>query len=83
MPLLVNELTGSPRMYGLIAFVLILPRVILAPVTGMLADRLDKRRMMIDADASRMVLVSLVPFTCGIWQLSLLAVAFAGGNAVG
>jgi MFS family permease len=83
MPLLVYELTGSARMVGLIALVLILPRVILAPITGLLADRLDRRRLMIGADAARLVLVSLVPFTTSIWQLALLAIAIAAGNATG
>lgn len=83
MPLLVYELTGSARMVGLIALVLILPRVILAPLTGLLADRLDRRRLIIGADATRLVLVSLVPFTTEIWQLAVLAVFIAAGNATG
>lgn len=83
MPLLVYELTGSARMVGLIALFLILPRVILAPITGLLADRLDRRRLMIGADVARMLLVSLVPFTTDIWQLAVLAVAIAAGNATG
>ncbi len=83
MPLLVYEITGSARMVGLIALVLILPRVILAPITGLLADRLDRRRLMIGADCLRLVLVSLVPLTTDIWQLGILAVAIAVGNATG
>jgi MFS family permease len=83
MPLLVYEITGSARMVGLIALVLIMPRVILAPITGLLADRLDRRRLMMGADAARLVLVSLVPFTTSIWQLAVLAIAIAAGNATG
>ena len=83
MPLFVYQLTGSARMVGLIALVLILPRVVLAPVTGLLADRLDRRRLMIGADASRLVLVSLVPLTQEIWHLAVLAAAIAVGSAVG
>lgn len=83
MPLLVYELTGSARMVGLIALVLILPRVVLAPITGLLADRLDRRRLMMGADLLRLVLVSLVPLTTNIWQLAVLAIAIAVGNATG
>lgn len=83
MPLLVYSMTGSARMVGLIALVLILPRVILAPITGLLADRLDRRKLMIGADITRMLLVSLVPLTTEIWQLSILAVLIAAGNATG
>jgi MFS family permease len=57
--------------------------VVLAPITGLLADRLDRRRLIIGADSARLVLVSLVPLTTSIWQLSLLAVLIAVGNATG
>lgn len=83
MPLLVYELTDSARMVGLIALVLILPRVVLAPVTGLLADRLDRRRLMMGADIARLVPVTLVPLATEIWQLAVLAVAIAIGNATG
>lgn len=83
MPLLVYQLTGSARMVGFMALVLIVPRVILAPVTGLLADRVDRRRLMIAADVARLVLVSVVPLTTTVWQLALLAVLIAAGNAAG
>ena len=83
MPLLVYELTGSARMVGLMALVLILPRVVLAPITGLLADRLDRRRLMIGSDVLRLVLAGLVPLTTNLWQLAILAVAISVGNAVG
>jgi MFS family permease len=42
MPLFVFSLTGSARMVGFMALVLILPRVVLSPITGLLADRLGR-----------------------------------------
>lgn len=83
MPLFVFSLTGSARMVGFMALVLILPRVILSPITGLLADRLDRRRLMMSADASRLLLVAIVPFSTAIWQLAILAILIAVGNAVG
>lgn len=83
MPLFVFSLTGSARMVGFMALVLILPRVVLSPITGLLADRLDRRNLMMSADAMRLVLVLLVPFSTAIWQLAILAVLIAVGNAVG
>ncbi|MEJ7901338.1 MAG: MFS transporter [Thermomicrobiales bacterium] len=82
MPLLVYELTGSARLVGFIALVLILPRVLLSPVTGLLVDRVNRRRLMILADSWRLALVVIVPFTYGIWPLALLAAGIAIGNAV-
>lgn len=83
MPLLVYHLTESARMVGFMALVLILPRVILAPITGLLADRLDRRRLIIGADLARMLLVALVPFATEIWHLVVLATLIAAGNATG
>jgi len=82
MPLLVYELTGSARLVGFIALLLILPRVLLSPVTGLLVDRVNRRRLMIFADSWRLALVVVVPFTTGIWPLALLAAGIAIGNAV-
>jgi MFS family permease len=82
MPLLVYDLSGSASLVGFIALLLILPHVLLAPIAGLLADRLDRRRLLILADAERLVLVSLVPFAGEIWQISVLAVGIALGNAV-
>ncbi len=82
MPLLVYELTDSARIVGLIALILILPRVLLAPVTGLLADRMNRRRLMMFSDAWRLVLVVMVPFAIEIWQLALLALGIAIGNAL-
>ncbi|MDQ3693467.1 MAG: MFS transporter [Chloroflexota bacterium] len=82
MPLLVYSLTGSAALVGFIALVLILPRVVLAPIAGLLADRLNRRRLIILADAERLVLVTLVPFAAEIWQIAVLAVGIALGDAV-
>lgn len=82
MPLLVYDLTGSARLVGFIALVLVLPRVLLSPVTGLLVDRVNRRRLMILADGWRLALVAIVPFTTSIWPLALLAIGIAIGNAV-
>ncbi len=81
MPLLVYQMTESARLVGFIALVLILPRVLLAPITGLLADRVNRRRLMIAADVWRLGFAALVPFSTEIWQLAVLAVGLAIGNA--
>ena len=82
MPLLVYELSGSARLVGLVALALVIPRVLLAPVAGLLVDRLDRRRLMIAADLERLLLVALVPLCGEAWQVAALAVGIAVGNAV-
>lgn len=82
MPLLVYALTGSPELLSLIFVLQLLPRVVLAPVAGLLADRLDRRRILITADLARAGLVAVIPFTDQAWQIALLASLVSIGNAI-
>jgi MFS family permease len=82
MPLLVYGLTGSAELLSLIFILQLLPRVALAPVAGMLADRLDRRRIILGADLARAGLVALLPFADHTWQIALLAMLVAVGNAL-
>jgi NRE family putative nickel resistance protein-like MFS transporter len=82
MPLLVYGMTGSAELLSLIFVLQLLPRIVLAPITGLLADRLDRRRLMIGADLGRAVVVALLPFTQQAWQVAVLASLVAVGNAL-
>jgi MFS family permease len=82
MPLLVYGLTGSAELLSLIFILQLLPRVVLAPIAGMLADSLDRRRIVLGADLTRAGLVALLPFTNSAWQIALLAMLVAVGNAL-
>lgn len=46
----VFQQTGSATKFALIMFAGVLPAVLLSPVTGVLADRVDRRRLMLLAD---------------------------------
>lgn len=81
MPLLVYDLTGSAELLGAIFVIQLLPRIVLAPIAGMLADRLDRRRILLVADLARAGLVALLPFTAQTWQIALIATLVAVGNA--
>ncbi len=82
MPLLAYAMTGSPELLSLIFVLQLLPRIVLAPITGVLADRVDRRRLMIGADLGRAALVSLLPFTQQAWQVAVLATLVAIGSAL-
>jgi MFS family permease len=82
MPLLVYGLTGSAELLSLIFILQLLPRVVLAPVAGMLADSLDRRRIILSADFARAGLVALLPFSDRAWQIALLAMLVAAGSAL-
>ncbi len=82
MPLLVYDLTGSAELLGGIFVVQLLPRVVLAPIAGLLADRLDRRRIMLIANVARAVLVALLPFTDSPTMIALIAMLVAVGTAL-
>jgi MFS family permease len=58
---LVYELTGSSTATGLVGMAQYLPSVIIGLLAGAAVDRLDRKRVMIVADAARVVLVTLIP----------------------
>lgn len=82
LPLYVYQLSGSARLLGLFFVLQTLPRVILSPLSGLLADRLDRRRLMLAADVGRALTVAILPFTATVWQVAVLAMMVAVGNAV-
>lgn len=61
LPLLVLALTGSGLQMGIVAVLQRLPDLLLGLPAGAFADRWDRRRMMMWADAGRAVLTALVP----------------------
>ncbi len=83
LPLLVYDMTGSERLVGVIAVCQTVPRVILAPVAGVLVDRIDRRKLMLAADVERALLVALIPFTVAVWQIAIIAALVGIGNAIG
>ncbi len=61
VPLLVIALTGSGLMVGVVGILQTLPDLVLGLPAGALADRWDRRAMIIWSDLGRAVLTSLVP----------------------
>src|SRR5215217_791729 len=57
----------------------ILAFVTLSPVAGVLADRVDRKRMLVTADVLRVVLLGAFPFITAVWQIYALIFAI---NAV-
>ncbi len=64
---LVYRLTGSAFMLGLVAGAQQLPMLFVAPVAGVWADRLDRRKLLIVAQT-----------LCAVQALALAALTFAG-----
>ncbi len=84
---LVLELTGSGTALGTVLAFQFIPTLFLAPVGGMLADRLDKRRLIIATQTLAgllAILLGVVTLTdrVSLWMVYAIAVAFGSVTAV-
>jgi MFS family permease len=85
-PLLVLALTGSAAKAGLVAFARVLPLALFALPAGVAADRWNRRRLMILADAVRVVAVSVLVATivldsAAFWPIPVIAFVEGTGAA--
>lgn len=79
---LIYRLTGSPELLGLVAFVNQLPFLLLGPFAGAIADRFDRRRIMLITHALSLGLAGLLATsTAAGWvtPAQILAVAALSG----
>lgn len=53
----------------------VLTFVVLSPIAGAIADRVDRKRMMIVTHLARMVIVCLLPFVTQTWQIYAIVLA--------
>lgn len=78
MSWLVYRLTGSAFLLGVVGFMGQIPIFLLAPVAGVLADRWDKRRLLICTQTLAMVQAVALAFfvlagTVQVWQIVILS----------
>jgi MFS family permease len=83
---LVLSLTGSAAALGLIVALQALPVLLLAPYGGVVADRVDKRRLMVALQTAmglQALALGLLTLSgsARLWEIALLAVALGVNNA--
>jgi MFS family permease len=71
----INKLTGSATAVGLALALRSVPWFTIGPLAAVLADRMDRRKVMIWCNLIRAVLVCLLPFTRVAWQAYTLSFA--------
>ena len=59
MPLYILEISGSPAIFGTISALSFLPMVIMSPVGGILADRVNKKNVMLILDFITAILITI------------------------
>lgn len=82
-PLLVLAVTGSPAKAGIVGFAQQLPIAVLALPSGALADRVNRKRLMIACDATRALALASLPIALAAGDLPfwlIVVVAFIDGS---
>ncbi len=78
MSWLVYRLTGSAMLLGVIGFTSQIPTLFISPIAGVLADRLNRRRLLIATQMLAMVqalflAATVIAGTVQVWQITLLS----------
>ena len=86
MSWLVYRLTGSAVLLGVVGFASQIPTLLISPVAGVLADRWDRRRLLITTQALAMLqatflAVVVLTGTVQVWQIILLSLVLGIVNA--
>ncbi len=80
LPLLVYDMTSSAALMSVIFVLQMLPRAILSPFAGVLADNLDRRSIMLAANTLRAGSIVFVPFVETPAQLGIIAILLGLGQ---
>ena len=83
-PLLVLAVTGSPAKAGFVGFAGLVPHAVLGLPAGVAADRWNRQRLMIVADAVRAVAIGALAATIvldqvSFWQIAVVAFVEGAG----
>lgn len=80
LPLLVYDMTSSAALMSVIFVLQMLPRAILSPFAGVVADNFDRRSIMLAANTLRAGSIVFVPFVDTPNQLGVIAVLLGLGQ---
>lgn len=74
LPLYLLTVTKSPKLFGIVSAVSVIPQIILTPVGGIVADRVNKKKIMVILDFFTSLLILLCLVLLGKVNLSVLLV---------
>ncbi len=86
MSWLVYRLTGSAMLLGVVGFISQIPTLFISPVAGVLADRWDRRRLLMATQTLAMLQAAFLAFVVltgivQVWQIILLSLILGIVNA--
>lgn len=67
--------SGAAAILGTALTLRVTAFVVLSPLAGALADRLDRKAILVSADLARVVVVALIPYVTAVWQVYALILA--------
>jgi MFS family permease len=84
-PLLVLAVTHSPAKAGIVTFARLMPHAVLGLLAGVVADRWNRKRLMIGADLVRALAIASLATTIlldrvAFWQIAVVAVVEGTGS---
>lgn len=76
LTIFVKDLSGRPEFaVGGVLLFRVVPGLFFGPFAGVLADRFDRRRLMIAADCTRAILIASIPWIHNLWALYAVSAA--------
>lgn len=75
LPLYLLDQTGSPALFGLVSACSFVPMIVLSPIGGIVADRINKRNIMVALDFGTAALIVLFSLAVGRFALVPLLIA--------
>ncbi len=75
LPLFVLQQSGSPALFGFVSASAFVPMVIMSPIGGIIADRVNKQRIMVVLDTITTVVIAAFMLLTGVVSIIPLVVA--------
>ncbi|CAN5819052.1 MFS transporter [soil metagenome] len=82
LPILVYDLTESASVMSVIFMIQLIPRALLAPFAGVLADTFNRQRLMFASCGIQATGVALLPFSTETWHVGAIAALIGLGAVV-
>lgn len=74
MTIYVQKLTGHPEFaVGGVLLFRVIPGIFFGPIAGVLADRFNRKRLMVTADLLRAGLIATIPWASNIWEIYVVS----------
>ena len=73
LPLFILQQSGSAALFGFVSASAFVPMVIMSPIGGIIADRVNKQRIMVFLDTVTAVIIATFMLLMGVWSIVPLA----------